>query len=236
MHGEGAGTQYLHAIHPDVADPRLRVFGYDHWKCDVRPRILGPARNYRKLPQIDLIALPDNLLTDRLPTTHPRRKLPDFQEPRQHRQLPHQPLGNLEVEQLGNARANLIEVVDFERERHPAHRTKEVDRDREFRPLTVVEDDVLEKQRLSTAGLLHHAIGYLAQLESRPDRLGHAGELTCIVDCVYELRKIVQAHITPMRNVRRRGSPRSRKTGWSTRLWKHPPVPFYERALLRPGN
>ena len=63
----------------------------------------------------------------------------------------------------------VIEVVDAERHRHPPHRAEEVDRDRERASACRSSSiDVLEQQRLAAAGLLHHAVGDLAQLEIRP--------------------------------------------------------------------
>ena len=53
---------------------------------------------------------------------------------------------------------------------------------------------MLEQQRRPAAGLLHHAVGDLAQLEVRLHRLTDAHELTGRVERLYELVQRVEGH------------------------------------------
>ena len=84
--------------------------------------------------------------------------------------------------QLRDARADLVEARDAERERHPPHRAEQVDRDRERGPRPVIEQHVLEQQRRPAARHLHHPVGDLAHLEMRGDGLPNADELAGLVD------------------------------------------------------
>ena len=58
----------------------------------------------------------------------------------------------------------------------------------------VVQHHVLEQQRLPAARLLHHAVGDLAQLEIRGDRLLDASTLTGGVECSDEFLERVEGH------------------------------------------
>jgi len=58
------------------------------------------------------------------------RELGDLREPRQHRELGEQTFGHLEGEQLGDARADVVEALDAECERHAPFRAEEIDRHR----------------------------------------------------------------------------------------------------------
>ena len=156
-------SELLHAIHADVANAARRILRDHHRQRDVRPAVFGPAREDRQLVEIDLVAAPHDFLTRWRADLHARRKLRHLQQSRQQRQLADKSFGHLEIEQLRDARADRVQVVDAERQRHAPHRTEQVDR---HRILAIVvpsrRTDVLEQQRLAATRLLRHAIGDLA--------------------------------------------------------------------------
>ena len=143
------------------------------------------------LSRFDLVAPPDDFLRRRVAAAHPRRKLPDLEQPRQHRQLGDESLGHFHLEQLGDARADLVERLDAERHRHAPHRAEEVDRDGKRRPRAVHQHRMLEQQRLAAARLLHHAVGDLAQLEIHRHRLRDAHELAGLLELRDEIGESV---------------------------------------------
>ena len=120
------------------------------------------------------------LLARRVAATHARRKLADLEQARKHRQLGDEPFGHLHLEQLGDARADVVERFDAERHRHAPHRAEEVDRDGKRRPRAVHEHRMLEQQRLAAARLFHHAVGDLAQLEIERHGMRNAHELASL--------------------------------------------------------
>src|SRR4051812_4946294 len=121
MHCQCPWSQHLHTVHPDVTDPALRILRDHHWQRDIRTAVFWPAGYDRQGGQVDVIALENDLLARWLTTSHPWRKFPDLQESWQHRQFSHQALRHLEVQHLGDALADLIEIAHTERQTHPLH-------------------------------------------------------------------------------------------------------------------
>ena len=180
---------------PDVAHLRLRIPADDHRQRDVRPPSSGQQVMIGQLVEVDLVAAPDDFLARRRPALHARRELRDLQQPRQQRELAEQPFGHLEVEQLRDARAVLVEVLHAERERHALHRAEQVDRHRIRASASRRRSTgMLEQQRLAAARLLHHAVGDLAELELDAHRLPDAHELADGVDRRDELGERIEAH------------------------------------------
>ena len=139
----------------------------------------------------------NDLLARRFATLHTRRKFPDLQQPRQHRQLADQTLRDFQVEHLRYSLSDLVEIVNAKGETNPAHRAKKVDDDGILRPQSVVENYVLEVESLSTVRLFHHPVGNLTNLETRPHRLADARQLTGAVDRREELRYGIETHLSP---------------------------------------
>ena len=77
-------------------------------------------------------------------------------------------------------------LLDAERHRHARHRAVEIDADWIRGARTVLENDILEQERGSAAGHLHHSIRDLAQLEVRFHRRLDANEFAGGVDGFYE--------------------------------------------------
>ncbi len=153
-----------------------------------------PAGDDRKLGEIDLISLKNDFLTCRLTRFGAWRELPELEEARNHRQLAHQPFGHLEIEHARDPVADLIERVDTERERDSLHRAEEIDRHRKLRARAAVENHILEEERVAAARTLHHAIGYLANLQLRLYRLRNALELSDSVNRGNEIADAVETH------------------------------------------
>jgi hypothetical protein len=76
----------------------------------------------------------------------------------------------------------LVQPIDAKRERHPAHRAEQIDRNRPRTARAVGQHRVLEQQRRPATGLFHHAIGNLAQLEIDPHRRRNAAQFSNAVD------------------------------------------------------
>src|SRR5437870_12599375 len=162
MHRQRARTQYLYAVHSDIPNASLRIFRDHHRQRDVRTAVLWPAGDYRQLRQVYVVALQNDVLTGRLSTFHARRKLPDLEQTRQHCQLSDQTLRHLQVEHLGDALSDLVQIIDAERKADAAHRSEKIYYYRILRPLAIIENHVLEVQRLAAAGLLHYTVSDLA--------------------------------------------------------------------------
>jgi hypothetical protein len=182
VHRERIATQHLDAIHADIADAALRVHGDDHRQRDVRAAILGPGGEDGELHHVDLATAPHDLLAGRRAFPVARRELRDLEESRDQSQLGDEALRHLEVHQPRYAAADVIEVVDAERHRHPAHGTEQVDGDGPGGACAVVADDVFEEEGRSAAGGFHHPIRYFAELEFRGDGVGYAREFACVIN------------------------------------------------------
>src|SRR5262245_33988683 len=98
VHRDGLRTEHLYAIHADVSDPALWILRDHHRQCDERPAVLGPRRHHRNLSQVDLIALPNDLLAWRSsPSERARRKSGYLEQLGNQRQLPDETIGNFEI-------------------------------------------------------------------------------------------------------------------------------------------
>ena len=171
VHGERVLPRLHDAIHADVADAALRIARDDHRERDVRAAVLGPALHERQLVEIDLVAAPDDLLARRVAAPHARRKLPDLEQSRQHRRACRSsPSGTFisssSVMRAPTSSSDSTPSDMLMRRIEPKRLMPTGNAERE----PSISTGVLEQQRLAAAGLFHHAVGDLAQLEIRPRR------------------------------------------------------------------
>jgi len=195
VHRQRSWSEHLHPVHADIPNPTPGILRDHHRQRDIRAAVFRPARDDWQAREVDVIALENDLLARGLTTSRPRRKLADLQQPRQHGKFPHQSFRNFQIQHLGNAFPDLVEIAHAERQTHPLHRSEEIDRHRVLRPLAVVENDVFEVERLAAARLLHHAIRDLADLQARLNWLAYTRELSDAVDRGQKLRYGIQAHL-----------------------------------------
>jgi hypothetical protein len=199
MHRDVLLPHLLHAVHADVADPTRRILAHDGRHGQERTAVLRPRGEHRELVEIDVGPLPHDLLAGRAPRLRARREFGDLQQPRQQLQLAEEALGDLQVEQLRDAVAVVVELLHAERHRHARHRAEEIDRDRELGDRAVAEHRLLEQQCRAASGQLHHAVGDLAHLEMHAHRLRDALELAHLLDGGDELLQGVErvGHLVP---------------------------------------
>ena len=194
VHGERRPPRLHDAVHADVSNAAQRIARDHHGQRDVRAAVLRPALHERQRVEIHRVISLDDLLTGRIAAPHARWKLSDLEQARQKRELGDDPLGDLHLEQLSDARANLVQPLDAERHAHTPHRTEEVDRDGNRGALAVHQHGLLEQQRFAAPRLLHHAVGDLAQLEIERHRVPHAHQLAGAVELLDELSEAVDGH------------------------------------------
>jgi hypothetical protein len=160
----------------------------------VWPAVFRPGRHHRQSAQVDLIALPDDVLARWRPAFHPRRKARDLEQPRDERQLRHDAVGHLEIHQLRDPRADLVQLANAEGECHAAHRAEQVDRHRKGGDGAVIEHGLLEEQRGPATRQLHCPVGDLAHLELRRNGLPNADELAGPFDSGDEIGERIEGH------------------------------------------
>ena len=208
MHRQLVLPEHLNAIHADVAHARHRILGDHAAERDVRTAILGPTDRYRELREVDISALNDGVLTGSAASHGAWRKLRHLSQPRQHRQFAEQPFGDLERDELADARAHVIEAVDAERERHAALRTEEIDRDRVPRPPAARQRRLGKQQCRSAARGLHATVRDFGDLFVDRNGLFDAHEIARVVDRADEGSEVIECHS---------GRRRSRPSGARTR-------------------
>jgi len=170
VHAERAVVEHLQPVHADVAPARAGVAREHARQRDVAAAVLGPALEGRQARERRAIRL-DHLLT-RPVADAPGARLHEIDE---RAELP-QPLGERagqrQVEELGDALAQLVQLADAERQGHPVRRPERVDEHRHVEAL-----DALEEERHVLRGrALRDAVGDLGDLEVARDRHGHAAQ------------------------------------------------------------
>ena len=193
VHRQLVFAEDLDAVHPHIPDSRLRIPRNDSTERDVWPAVLGPADRRRELREVDVGVLEDRILarrsSDRL-----GRELRHLREARQQREFAEQPLGNLEGEQLRNARAYLVEAVDAEGERHAPLRTEQVDRHGMAGLRTAAQRRMREQQRRSAARRFHAAVGDFGDFLVDRYWALNAHEIARVVDRADELAQVSECH------------------------------------------
>ena len=111
VHRQGARPEDLHAVHPNVADAPHRIARDHHWQRDVRAAIARPAGQDRQAPEVHVLAARHDLLRRGTWPAHPRWKLGHLEQPREERELGHQPIRHFELHQLGNPPADRVEIL-----------------------------------------------------------------------------------------------------------------------------
>ena len=212
VHAEGPVVEHLEAVHADVARARLRVPGEHTRQRDVAAAVLGPAAQHRQARERCALGL-DHLLARGVghapgPRLHEVEERAELPEPLGER------AGQLHVEELGDALAELVQGPDAERQRQPVGRAEGVD---EYRHVGAL--DALEEERQVPVGrALRDAIGDLGDLEVARDRDGHAAETPGLLEAGDELPEIAErAHsriaLTRGRRRRRASPPRRGRRG-----------------------
>jgi hypothetical protein len=150
VHPGRVPVEELHSVHADVAPAGDRIARNDQRHGDEATRVLRPALEDRELFEIDGVSGLDDLLAGRI-LDRLRKDRTEIGDLRQGLQLSQEPFRRLrvaeEVEPLGPG----LVRSDAERFEHALARSEEVDGDREFGSL-----DVLEEKR--GASRLHRAV------------------------------------------------------------------------------
>ncbi len=174
VHEGRAPVDDLHAIHADVADSRVRVLRDDRGERDERRGIARPAALDRQQPEVDVVALEDDLLAralrDRL-----RHGVGDRLELEQALHLLHDPLRRLHVEHVAELGRRVVELLDAESEAHAPLAAELVDQERILRPFRVLEQE-------RRPARLDDAVDDLGDLEVGVDLGGDAPKLALALE------------------------------------------------------
>jgi len=197
VHRQRVSAEDLDPVHPDIADAAGRVGGNHHRQRDVAPAVPRPGGEERNPVEIDCLTLEHDLLAGRPTAAGPGRKFGDFGQPGQHGQFAEQAFRHLEVEQLLNPAADVVELLAAQGQADPPHRAEEIDGDWMRARAAVLEKHLLEEKGGPPTGALHAAIGDLGDLQSRPDRLADPHQLTGLLDGGQEFPQVIYRHSDP---------------------------------------
>ena len=211
VHRDLIAADRLDAIHPDVADARLRVTRDDARQRDVGTAVFGPADGNRELSQIHVRSPDHGLLTGGPPAAGLGGKLGDLGKLGEHRQLPEQRVGDFEIEEGRDALADFVQAADAERQGHAALGAEQVHRHGKTRRAAGGEGGVLEQQRGSAARGLHAAIGDFGDDAIDRNRLLDADQLAGRVDRADQGAEVIECHDGRRRS--RRSAARSPRRG-----------------------
>ncbi len=187
VHRAAVPVQHLHPVHPDVAHPGSGVARHHLGERDVGAAVVGPAREDGKRAEVDLRAPQHDLLARRRGRRRAGRIAGHLGQSGEERQLLPPPVRHLELEHLRNAGADLVQVLDAQRERHPPDRPEEVDPHGHVGHAAVAQDRPLEEQRRSAAGALHAPIRDLRDLVPYRDLPADPHQLVRILQTLQEL-------------------------------------------------
>ena len=176
VHAQRAAVVFLQAVHAHVARPRDRIARDDLRQGDVRAAVLRPAGGDRQQVQRGIVG-DDHLLAGRFALADAARSQANAAQraqeidpaPGHAAQILRQP----EIDQLAQIAAQVFELVDAQRQRHPPRRAVGVDQHRHGRAF-----DVFEQQRLVLrGGPFAHPVSDLGDLQVRADGRRDAHQL-----------------------------------------------------------
>ena len=188
-HDDLVARDHLLAIDAQVLTRLVRAARHRQAPGDERARIARPAGLDRQAAEIDLRALPDDLLAGRAGALLRRH----VQHLLEHRQLVPgilQPAGRIGFLQVGQQLAHFAQRFDrllAHPHRHAPGRTEQIAQNRNAVPL-----GLLEQQRRAAG--LEHPIADLGHLQPRGDLDRDALELALLFELREEIAQIVIAH------------------------------------------
>jgi hypothetical protein len=191
VHRQRISAQHLDAVHAHIADAAAGVRGDHHREGDIASSIAGPGGKKRNIVEAHPIVALHDFLAGWAPALHPGRKLPHLGQLREHCQLAEQSLGDLQVEHLGDASPDLVEILHSERQAHSPHGPEEVDGDGMRALSTIVEQHILEQECRPASRALHGPVRDLRDLQPGADWVSHAGQLADAVDRLDEVAEVV---------------------------------------------
>ncbi len=204
VHAERAIVEHLQPIHPDVARAGDGIAREHAGQRDVAAAVAGPAFQDRQCRQRRIRRLHD-LLAGRGAHTA-GRGLRNLEQRAQFLQLVEKGAGHLQIEQLRDARAEVVEPLDAQRRRHAVRAAEGVDEHRHLEALHVLE----EERDVGLAPGLRHAVDDLGDLEVARDGRSHAAQVAATLEVRDELAQVAEGH-RPTRDERSRPASRRRR-------------------------
>src|SRR6516164_1980290 len=210
----------LHSVHAHISLAGLRILRKHEWKGDESSAILGPALQYRKVQQVDVVSLPHNLLAGSLLHTF-RKERPQLRQLRQHLDLVEQALRRLHIHKSADSCRHVIKLFHLKGKRHPSHAAKCIDQERIAgtlrlfkqqrraqpkgsrgfgpRPWLVEGSHLLGSEafglrRSSVQGLLSKTLRHFRDLQHRIDFLLHTLEFALLLKPLHKLPQIRVSH------------------------------------------
>ena len=188
VHAERPLVEYLQAVHADVPLTRDWIAREDTGQGDVATAVAGPALERRQPRQRGPCGL-DHFLAGRRgdalgPGLHQIEQRVELAE------TLGEGAGQLQVEELRHALAELVQMAHAERGAHAVLRAERVDEHRHVEAL-----DTLEQQRhVALGGALRHAVRDLGDLQVARDGRRHPPEPPVLLEVVDELAEVGEAH------------------------------------------
>ena len=202
VHAERAIVVDLEPVHAHVARAAHRILREDHRKRDEAPRVPRPAAQHRQRREARPVGLDDLLARRRAHALG--AGLGDVEEIAELLELLDDRARHPHVEELRDARRQVVQVLDAERRRHALRRAEGVDEHGRVEPLDVLEQERLVQLRRA----LRDAVGDLGDLEVAGDAGAHPLELSRLVEVCDELAEVVEGHALTRGSRASRASPR----------------------------
>jgi hypothetical protein len=191
VHAERLVVVDLEPVHADVARAGDRIAREDHRQRDVAAAVTRPAAEHGQGGQRRVIGLGHLLARRRAHALG--AGLHHVEEGAELAQLVEDRAGHAQVDQLGHARGELVEMAHAERGGHAIGRAEGVDEHRHLGALHVLE----EQRQVAAARALGHAVGDLGDLQIARDRRAHALEGALFLEVGDELAEVGERHGGP---------------------------------------
>ena len=185
VHAGGALVEDLHAVHAAVALAGVGIAREDHRQRDEAAAILRPALQDGVIEEREAVVRMTSWQGP-LATIFGKERA-HFGQLRQHFELADQALGHAHFEKLDDARGDLVDGHDFERDLHAAHGGEGIDEHGNVEAL-----GLFEEQRGAAA--LHGAVGEFGDFEDGIHFEGDALQFLVLFECADELAQVAIGH------------------------------------------
>ncbi len=188
VHAERAVVEDLEPVHPDVALARARIAREDTRQGDVAAAVAGPALERREPGDRGPRGL-DHLLAGRRGHA-PRPGLHEIDERVELAETLGESAGQLQIQELRDSLAELVEVAHAECRGDAVLRAERVHEHGHVEALDALE----QEGHVAVGSAFRDAVGDLGDLEIARDRRRHPPQPSVLLEMVDELAEVGEAH------------------------------------------
>ena len=197
MHPGRSLVIHLHAIHPDIAFPALRILREHQRERNKTTAVLRPALQNREIKQVDLPALVDHFFA--IAILHAfRKKCSQLRQFRQHLDLVENSLRRFGVQESADSPSYFIEFVHFKRHAHPLHASKRIHQQRIARTFRLFKQHCGSNAVRFAVRVARNPLRHFRNLQYRINLCAHVLQLPRLLQLLHKLPQIPIRHLASL--------------------------------------